>query len=68
MPYALRTASGELTAMPLSNELDDCFVLMNNMHSEQSWQEQVCDACDFLLAEAQTSGSGRILALNNIPG
>lgn len=65
-PYSFRTASGELIAMPLSNELEDRFVLMNNLHSEQSWQEQVCDACDFLLQEAETSG-GRILALNIHP-
>jgi hypothetical protein len=49
MPYRFRTGSGELVAMPLSNELEDRFVLMNNLHSEQSWAEQVCDACDFLL-------------------
>ncbi|MCB1729640.1 MAG: polysaccharide deacetylase family protein [Halieaceae bacterium] len=66
MPYPFRTAAGELVAMPLSNELDDQFVLLNNLHSEQSWQEQVCDACDYLLQEAGASG-GRILALNIHP-
>jgi allantoinase len=52
--------------MPLSNELEDRFVIMNNQHSEQSWLEQVCDACDYLLAEAEQQG-GRILALNIHP-
>jgi peptidoglycan/xylan/chitin deacetylase (PgdA/CDA1 family) len=66
MPYAFRTDVGDLVAMPLSNELEDRFVLMNNLHSEQSWLEQVCDACDFLLQEAQTGG-GRILGLNLHP-
>lgn len=66
MPYVFRTSEGNLTAMPLSNELEDRFILMNNLHSEQSWLEQVCDACDFLLHEAHTSG-GRILALNIHP-
>lgn len=66
MPYRFRTARGELVAMPLSNELEDRFVLMNNLHSEQSWAEQVCDACDFLLDEAEASG-GRILGLNIHP-
>lgn len=66
MPYGFRTEFGELTAMPLSTELEDRFVLMNNLHSEQSWLEQVCDACDFLLKEAE-SGGGRILALNIHP-
>jgi len=66
MPYPFRTQAGEIIAMPLSNELEDRFVLMNNLHSEQSWLEQVCDACDFLLEEAE-SGGGRILALNIHP-
>ncbi len=66
MPYAFRTDNGPLTAMPLSNELEDRFVIMNNLHSEQSWLEQVCDACDYLLAEAE-QGGGRILALNIHP-
>ena len=66
MPYRFRTGSGELVAMPLSNELEDRFVLMNNLHSEQSWAEQVCDACDFLVGEAETSG-GRSLGLNIHP-
>ncbi len=67
MPYPFHTARGDLWAMPLSNEIEDRFVLMNNLHSEQSWLEQVCDASDFLLKEAEQSGSGRILALNIHP-
>ncbi len=66
MPYAFNTQHGQLTAMPLSNELDDAFILMNNQHSEQSYVEQICDACDFLLEEASTQG-GRILSLNIHP-
>lgn len=66
MPYSFRTDNGSLWAMPLSNELEDRFVLMNNLHSEDSYVEQICDACDFLLQEAQSQG-GRILALNIHP-
>jgi peptidoglycan/xylan/chitin deacetylase (PgdA/CDA1 family) len=66
MPYPFHTDEGDLVAMPLSTELEDAFIIMNNLHSEQSWLEQVCDACDFLLAEADTQG-GRILALNLHP-
>ena len=66
MPYRFNTDAGALTALPLSNELEDRFVLMNNLHSEQSWLEQVCDACDFLLTEAAEQG-GRLLALNVHP-
>ncbi|TXS92037.1 polysaccharide deacetylase family protein [Parahaliea maris] len=67
MPYRFHTGNGGLWAMPLSNELEDRFVIMNNLHSEQSWLEQVCDAADFLLQEAEQSDSGRILALNLHP-
>jgi len=66
MPYRFRTANGDLWAMPLSNELEDRFILMQNLHSEESWANQVCDACDFLLKEAEVSG-GRILSLNLHP-
>jgi peptidoglycan/xylan/chitin deacetylase (PgdA/CDA1 family) len=66
MPYPFKTTHGELTAMPLSNELEDRFILMNNLHSEDSYVEQIQDACDFLLEEAEHSG-GRILALNIHP-
>ena len=48
MPYNFRTASVDLTAMPLSTELEDFFVIGQNLHSPQSWQEQVSDACDLM--------------------
>ena len=66
MPYSFRTDSGALWAMPLSTELEDRFVIMDNQHSEESWCQQVCDACDFLANEACTQG-GRILALSIHP-
>lgn len=66
MPYRFHTRAGDLWAMPLPNELEDRFVLMQNLHSEDSWVEQVCDACDFLLKEAAESG-GRMLSLNLHP-
>jgi len=66
MPYSFKTENGELIAMPLSNELEDKFILMSNLHSEQSYVDQVCDACDFLLQEQQ-HGGGRVLALSIHP-
>ena len=66
MPYQFNTKKGALWAMPLSNELEDKFIIMDNLHSEDSYVEQVCDACDFLCEEASTQG-GRILALNIHP-
>ena len=66
MPYAFRTEHGPMVALPLSTELEDTFVLLNNQHSEQSYVEQVEDACGFLLREAETKG-GRLLALSIHP-
>lgn len=66
MPYEFKTENGSLTAMPLSTELEDRFVIQNNLHSEESWFQQVVDAGDFLLEESETQG-GRILALNIHP-
>ena len=66
MPYRFRTQNGPLWAMPLSNELEDRFVIVNNGHSEDSWVEQIVDACDLLIKESETGG-GRILSLNIHP-
>ncbi|MEO1573344.1 MAG: polysaccharide deacetylase family protein [Pseudomonadota bacterium] len=67
MPFAFRTPGGDLTALPLSTELEDRFVIMANGHSETEWADQAIDACDFLTAEASASGGGRLLALNIHP-
>ena len=66
MPYEFKTRAGSLIAMPLSNEVEDRFVIVSNQHAEASWAEQVDDAANYLLAEAQASG-GRILGLNIHP-
>ena len=66
MPYEFFTNAGTLIAMPLSTELEDKFILMDNLHSELSYKEQIIDACNYLLDEASNKG-GRILALNLHP-
>jgi allantoinase len=62
MPYAFHTQYGDLTAMPLSTELEDRYVIVDNFQSEESWSQQIMDACNLLLAEAQTEG-GQILSI-----
>ena len=66
MPYPFTCQNKSLLNIPLSTELDDQFILHSNLHSEQSYAEQICDACDLLLAEAEEQG-GRLLALNIHP-
>lgn len=66
MPYRFDTENGPLMMMPLSTELEDQFIIGQNLHSEDSWVEQIKDAFDFLLEESATQG-GRMLALNIHP-
>ncbi len=66
LPYRFHTAQGDLWSLPLTNETDDRFVIMDNQHSEASWAQQVLDAAQFLLAEARQQG-GRLLSLSVHP-
>ena len=66
LPYRFHTQRGDLWSLPLCNELDDRFVVMDNQHSEASWAQQVMDACDLLLAESREQG-GRLLSLSLHP-
>lgn len=66
LPYAFKTKHGDITSLSLSNELDDFFILSNNLHSEDSYIEQIEDAAEFLLQESKTEGA-RMLALNVHP-
>jgi peptidoglycan/xylan/chitin deacetylase (PgdA/CDA1 family) len=66
MPYRFATQAGDLWSVPLSTELEDRFVILDNLHPESSWADQVCDAADFLLAEADEQG-GRMLGLTLHP-
>lgn len=67
LPYAFQTSSGRLINLPLPTEIEDQFVLCNNLHTEDSWVEQVRDAIDFQLEEAKASQSGRLLGINLHP-
>ncbi len=67
LPYRFETANGPLSMLPLSLELEDRFIVGENLHAESEYADQVIDACDFLLEEAQRTGHGRLLALNIHP-
>ena len=66
LPYTFRTAVGEMTCLPSCLELDDVFVLTQNLHSEDSFAQQVIDAADLLITEGREQG-GRLLSLNLHP-
>ena len=62
LPYALRTKSGALHAMPFAYELSDRLVLLDLRHSEAQFDQQIRDTHAVLLREAALHG-GRIMAL-----
>jgi len=67
LPYLQNTHAGPLIALPFSTELEDRFVLSQNLHSDASWQQQVCDAFDFLWQETRATQQARLLTLTLHP-
>ena len=66
LPYTFKTTEGDMICLPSCLELDDVFVLSQNLHSEDSFAQQVIDAADLLIKEGREQG-GRLLALNLHP-
>ena len=66
MPYAMRAESHSLHSLPLSNDIDDYTILVQNRHAEDAYAQQICDQFDVLYKESETQG-GRILALSLHP-
>lgn len=66
MPYEFATTSGPILAMPLSTDVDDRQILVENRHSEADFAQQVIDQFTYLNREAQTAG-GRVVSLSLHP-
>jgi allantoinase len=66
MPYAMRTDSGPLVAMPHPIDIDDYTILVNNHHTENDFRDQLIDHFDVLYREARP-GHGRIMAISLHP-
>ena len=66
MPYAMRTASGPLYAMPHPIDMDDTTILVQNHHTEDDFRDQLCDQFDLLYRESATQG-GRVMAISLHP-
>ena len=62
MPYAMRTVSGPLMAMPFAQETDDRTVMLDLHHTEDDWLAQMKDRFDLLYREAERHG-GRIVSV-----
>lgn len=67
LPYAMTTANGPIAALPTNHELSDRQILVVCQQSADSYVEQIKDAAKWLLDEADTAGSGRMLTLTLTP-
>ena len=56
LPTEMRTSAGTMTALPLSNELDDWQIIMEYKRPEREWTLQVGDTAAELRAEADRFG------------
>ena len=66
MPYAMRTPSGPIHAMPHPVDMDDTTILVQNHHTEDDFRDQLCDQFDLLYRESATQG-GRVMAISLHP-
>jgi allantoinase len=66
VPLALRTRAGPMTALPLSNELDDRSLLIDRRQTEDDWGRQILEAAAYLTAEAPRHG-GQVLGFTLTP-
>ena len=66
VPVTMATATTPVTAMPLSNELDDRTLLIDRRQSEDDWVGQILEARDHLKRDAHRYG-GRVLGFTLTP-
>jgi peptidoglycan/xylan/chitin deacetylase (PgdA/CDA1 family) len=65
-PIRMETPAGAVTALPLSNELDDRTLLIDRRQTEADWAAQILEARDHLKAGAERFG-GRVLGFTLTP-
>ncbi|MEO9634603.1 MAG: polysaccharide deacetylase family protein [Parasphingorhabdus sp.] len=66
LPYAFQTEAGSITNMSLNHELSDRQIINVQQHSVDSYAQQMTDAADWLLAEADNFG-GRMMPMHLTP-
>jgi allantoinase len=66
VPWSMRTPEGPLTCVPVSNELDDRKILIDQRQSEADWADQIIAARDLLVSEAPRFG-GQVLSFTLTP-
>lgn len=66
MPYAMRTRSGGLHAMPHPVDIDDYTILVQNHHTEDDFRDALIDQFDLLYRESSPD-NGRVMAISLHP-
>lgn len=67
LPYRMTTSSGPLMNLPLNHELSDQQIVTIQQHSAASYAEQIGDAYNWLLQEAEMTESARMMPLHLTP-
>ncbi len=66
VPVLVRTDLGQMTCVPLFNELDDRKLLIDQRQTETEWRDQILEACGQLKAEHARFG-GQVLSFTLTP-
>jgi peptidoglycan/xylan/chitin deacetylase (PgdA/CDA1 family) len=66
LPYAMRTQTGALHAMPHPVDMDDYTILVQNHHTEDDFRDALIDQFDMLYRESSPE-SGRVMAISLHP-
>lgn len=56
VPVAMKTAHGDLNALPVSGELDDRLILQTKHQTEAEWRDQILEASRLMISEAPHHG------------
>jgi allantoinase len=66
VPVPMKTASSDVSAVPLSYELDDRVLLHDRRQTEEAWASQIIEAKDFMKTEEARYG-GQVLGFTLTP-
>jgi allantoinase len=66
VPWPMDVRGGNLMCVPLSNELDDRKILIDQRQSEADWRDQILAARDLMIGEAPRFG-GQVLSFTLTP-
>ena len=57
VPVAMATSTAVVTAVPISNELDDRVLLIDKRQTEDEWADQVLEAASYMVNQGPDRGA-----------